>query len=125
MCKRIFGSVLVLLLVLVVAVPVAAASNGNGGITGEGLALLIAGLIAPYLTQLLKKWFGGLEARPALWLAFGVSILVSVLALLATGALGWTAPPTEPVAAIGWFAKMAGSVFALATLVYHQFIGNK
>jgi len=114
---------LILLLVLVLAVPVAAANSGDGGgITGEALALLIAGLVAPYLTQWLKKLFGSLEARPALWLAFGVSAVVAVIALLVTGELGWTLPPGEPIQAVVWFLEHTGIVFALATLVYHQFI---
>ena len=115
-----FLVVSVVALVLIMAVPVAA--GGEGAVTGEALALLIAGLVAPYLTQWLKRLFGGLEAKPALWLSFGVSVVIATLALIVTGQLGWTAPPGEPVEVISWFAQFAGAVFALATLVYKTFI---
>ena len=116
-----FLVVFVVALVVIMAVPVWAA-GGEGAVTGEALALLIAGLVAPYLTQWLKGLFGGIEAKPALWLSFGISVVIAALALIVTGQLGWTAPPGEPVESISWFVQFAGAVFALATLVYKTII---
>lgn len=119
-------TLMLLLLTLVLAVPIAA-SNGdgeNGSITARALAMMIAGIVTPYLTQWLKKLFGGLEAKSALWVAFGVSVGVSVAALLFTGGMGWTPPLDEPVQTVTWFVEHVGVVFALATLVYHQFLSG-
>jgi len=121
---KIMGPLLILALWALLATPVLAADNGGdeGNITAKALALLFAGLIAPYLTQWLKKVFGDVEALPALWIAFGVSVALSAICLLVTGELGWTAPPSEPIAAVTWFFEFAGTVFALATLVYKVLI---
>ncbi len=109
----------VILALLALALPVLAAGDGVGGIVGgEALALLMAGFVAPYLAQFLKRAFGGLEALPALWVSFGTSVVVALVALFITGELGWTSPPAEPVALLTWFSTIAGSVFALATMVY-------
>ena len=117
--------VVLVFLSLALAVPVAADNgNGGGGVTARALAMLIAGLVAPYLIQWLKKLFGGLEARPALWLAFAAAVLLSALSLLVTGEMGWTPPAGEPVQAMTWFLEHVGVVFALATIVYHQFISK-
>ena len=121
--QRWFGiGVILVILMLVLAVPVWAASGDGGSVTGIALALVIAGAIAPYLTQVLKKLFGDLEALPALWMSFAVAVLVSFIALTVTGELGWTAPPSEPIAAATWFLQFVGSVFGMATLVYKLLI---
>lgn len=113
--------VIVTMLVLVMTVPVWAANDdGNGA--GEGLALMIAGFIAPYLTQVLKRLFGDLESMPALWLSFVVAVVISLVALVITGELGWTTPPSEPVAFVTWFLQFVGGVFGIATLVYKVLI---
>lgn len=96
----------------------------TGNVTAELLALFVAGLIAPYLTQLLKILFGNTEGTRALWLSFGVAILISAVALLLTGEMGWVTPPTEPTLAFAWFAKYVGVVYALSTLVYKNLISR-
>jgi len=102
-------------------VPVAANGNGGNG-AGLAMALMIAGFIAPYLAQMLKKLFGDLEALPALWLSFVVAVVISIVALVVTGELGWTTPPSDPIRAVTWFLQFVGSVFAIATLVYKTLI---
>ena len=94
----------------------------TSNVTAEMLALFVAGLFAPYLTQGLKKLFGNVEALPAVWLSFGVSIVVAALALVATGELGWVTPPTDPTQTFVWLAKYVGVIYGLATLVYKNII---
>ena len=93
-------------------------------VTAEMLALFVAGLIAPYLTQFVKKLFGDHGGVPAVWLSFGVAMAISAVALILTGGLGWITPPTEPTAAFEWFAKYVGVIYALSTLVYKNLISR-
>ena len=78
----------------------------------QTLALFIAGILAPYITELLKR--GQVEGKKALWLAFVVSVVLAIGALLVTGGLS-VSDPTQ-------FAGAAGAVFSLATIIYKQFI---
>lgn len=95
-----------------------------GEVTARALAMLVAGIVAPYLTQWLKKRFGGLEARPALWVAFAVAVGLSAVALIVTGEMGWVPPLGEPVQAVTWFLEHVGVVFTLATLIYKTLISK-
>lgn len=96
----------------------------TNNMTAEMFALFVAGVVAPYLTQVLKKFFGDTEGITALWLSFGVSVGISVAALVLTGELGWVSMPANPTAAIGWFVKYAGVIYALSTLIYKNLIGR-
>ena len=113
-----------LLFLFVIVVP-AVASNGEGGnVTAEALALLLAGFVAPYLAQVLKRLFGDVEAMPALWLSFVVSVLLAAVAMLITGALGWSMPPLDPIGLVSWVFELGLMVFGLATLVYKNLISK-
>lgn len=124
--RRLFSirAMLVIVMLFVLAVPVWATNGDDWNVGGLALALAIAGLIAPWLTQLLKKLFGDVEGLAALWATFVVAILVSLVALIITGELGWTAPPSDPVAWGTWFLQFVGGVFTMATLIYKHFISR-
>jgi peptidoglycan biosynthesis protein MviN/MurJ (putative lipid II flippase) len=93
--------------------------------TAEVFALFLAGLIAPFLTQQLKKWFGGLEDARALWTAFGVSFALAVLAQLLTGELAVACVAGDPVGCMSSILQAAMVAFGLATLIYKAFLGKQ
>jgi len=84
--------------------------------TAETVGLFFAGLIAPILIQWLKK--GKLEGRTALYLSFGVSVVLAVVCMLLTGELPAVGSAGDPAALIASVLEAAGVVFALATLLY-------
>lgn len=77
----------------------------------EGLALTIAGVIAPIVTQLLKHLTDA-SGRLALIITVVVSAVVALLALYLSG----------EIHGIGDVLKQIGAVFALATVVYKFFM---
>lgn len=87
--------------------------------TAQTLALFIAGVIAPILTQWLKR--GKIEGRAALYLTFGVSTLLAVVCMLVTGELPSLGSVGDPILLITSILEAAGVVFALATLLYKTF----
>ena len=82
----------------------------------QAFAVFVAGLVAPFVIQVIKNYFGQND-KGALWLAFGVSVVIAVVALLVTGELPSVADPTQLGAAIG-------VVFSIATVVYKQFMAK-
>ena len=92
--------------------------------TAEQLALFVAGLIAPFLAQLLKKWFGGIEAKAALWVAFGASAVLAALAMLLTGGLAFACDLSNPLGCIAGVLESVGVVFGLATVIYKFFLSK-
>jgi len=93
--------------------------------TAEAFAIFVAGLIAPFLTQQLKKLFGGLEDERALWTAFAVSFALAVLAQLLTGELAVTCIAGDPAACTASVLKAAMTAFGLATIVYKMLLSKK
>jgi len=91
-------------------------------VSAEQIALLLAGIVAPFVINVIKNWLGW-SGKPALWLSFGCAVVVAVVAMLVAGQF----QPIEwgnPLVAIEAVIKAAGVVFALATLVYKQFIAK-
>jgi len=80
----------------------------------ETIALLAAGLIAPFLTDLIKRLIG-VKKVLALCLAVLVSVVLALLSLLIAGVLEGTG-----IAALG-----SGAVFSLATIIYKLFLAKK
>lgn len=77
----------------------------------QGVALTVAGIVAPILSQLLKR-FTGMSGNVAL----GVTILVC--AAITIGAMYFTGD----IHTVGDVAKQIGTVFAIATVVYKVFL---
>ena len=80
----------------------------------ELIATSIAGVIAPFIVQLFKRWTGALDAL-AFLLAAIVSIIIAIIALIISGT-------------IRSFAEVyqAGAiVLALATTVYKLFLADR
>ncbi len=119
----VYALIWALVFLFVIVVP-AVASNGEGSVTAEALALILAGFVAPYLAQLLKRLFGDVEAMAALWLSFAVSVVLAGVAMLITGRLGWSAPPTDPVGLLTWIFELGLAVFGLATMIYKTWISK-
>lgn len=78
----------------------------------QTIALFVAGLIAPYIANLVKT--DRITGAWAAWLALLVSVVCALVALLVTG--GLSDALTDP----GKLVEKAGAVFALSTLVYHS-----
>jgi hypothetical protein len=67
----------------------------------------------------LVNWLKGklnLAGIKALWLAFGVSVVLAVAALLFTGS--FVIPSGDPLAIAGKIIEWIGVVFATATMIY-------
>ncbi|MDA8216151.1 MAG: hypothetical protein M0Z94_00885 [Dehalococcoidales bacterium] len=77
--------------------------------TAEALALLIAGIVAPFLVQFIKA--GRLSGLWAFWLTVVVSVILAVIAELLTGGLP---PSTEE------FFVRASAVFALGQVIWRN-----
>jgi len=90
--------------------------------TAEQLAVWVAGLIASPLTQWVKKTFGDIEGWRALWTFFGVSIVLSLLALLLTTEISITAMLTDPIVTMQNFLAALVQVIGLATVIYKIWI---
>lgn len=82
--------------------------------------LVIAGLIAPFVTQLIKSIFGNLEGKEALWATFAVAFVFALLAYLVSG--GLAVPGGEPVEVVSSILTQFGTVLGLATAIYKLFI---
>jgi len=117
-----YGLVWALLFLVIIVIPAMASSGESGNIGAEALALLLVGIVAPYLSQVLKAIFGDVNGLPALWLSFAVSTVLAIVALLVTGELGWSAPPLDPPSLFSWFVELALAVYGLATVIYKSLI---
>lgn len=84
--------------------------------SAEALAVFLAGIVAPFVVEFLKR--GNLTGRIALWLAFGTSVVLAFMALLVTGGFDVGAIMADPTQLVG----AVGIVFSLATLVYKQIV---
>jgi len=83
-------------------------------VTGaEGIALGIAGVVAPLLAQLIKKW-SGTSGNVALGISIAVSAVIAVVAAFVSG----------DVHDIGELVKSAGTVFGIATVVFKLFMAE-
>jgi hypothetical protein len=84
----------------------------------ETIVSLFLGPLAYWIVQEVKRRTG-LQGIPALWLAFGVSVLLAVPAVLLAG--GLTAGPLDdPVAFVQSLLAAAGAIFTTATLIYRH-----
>jgi len=79
----------------------------------EQIALLIAGVVAPFITQYLK-YLLNTQDRLAHALSIAVAVVIAAVALLLTGGLSFEQPE-------GFILKLGG-VFALAQIVYRQLL---
>ncbi|MCL5107904.1 MAG: hypothetical protein M1401_03355 [Chloroflexi bacterium] len=77
--------------------------------TAEALALLIAGIVAPFIVQFVKA--GRLSDLWAFWLTVLVSVLLATVAELLTGGL----PPSTEA-----FFVRAAAVFALGQIIWRN-----
>jgi len=98
-------------------------------VTAEVIALAIAGFVAPFIIDVLKRWWG-LQDEKALWFAFACSVIIACLATTLAGVFkpgsGWGLVDwSDPLKAIAQIAAMAGPVFTLATLVYWRILKSK
>jgi hypothetical protein len=86
----------------------------------ESVLLVLAGITAPFITQLVKKLFNNNpEDMGAIWVLYGVSFILAALAWLASGKMGtFTGDPINDVAVAG--NAIAGAA-GWATLVYNLF----
>ena len=80
----------------------------------EGLDVLVsmlAGVVGVPLANAIKNQFG-LEGKPAVWMTFGVAIVLAVVALFLSGQMSFI--DFTPERAV----SMLGVVFSTATLIY-------
>jgi len=84
----------------------------------ETIVSLLLGPIAWWIVQEIKRQ-AGLQGIPALWLAFGVSVLLAVPVALTSGGLS-VGPLDDPVAFIQSLLAAAGTIFTAATLIYRH-----
>ncbi len=84
----------------------------------ETVVSLFLGPLAYLIVQEIKRRTG-LQGIPALWLAFGVSVLLAIPAVLLAGGLS-VGPLDDPVAFFQRLFAAAGAVFAVATLIYRH-----
>ena len=85
----------------------------------ESVLLVLAGILAPFVTQVVKKLFNNPEDMNAIWVLYGVSFILAALAWLASGKMGtFTGDPINDVAVAG--NAIAGAA-GWATLVYNLF----
>jgi uncharacterized Tic20 family protein len=89
---------------------------------GNEAFLVIAGLVAPFVIQIIKTVFGDLEGKEALWATFGVSVVFAVAAGLLSGYL--IAPAGDQVAVTSSVLTQFGTVLGLATAIYKLFISQ-
>jgi hypothetical protein len=80
------------------------------------LALTVAGFIAPWLIEIIKKFFGTPEGKKALALSMAVSFLISLGVVFFQGKFSWT----DPAAIFQSFVLVLG----VSSTVY-QFIQKK
>ena len=81
------------------------------------LALFIAALVAPYIINVVKA-LGGWQNLKAVWLAFGVSVVIAAVVAAMFGLLNFTAAPNDPIGFLLELAKLSGFVFTIATLIF-------
>jgi hypothetical protein len=80
------------------------------------LALTIAGFVAPWLIEIIKKFFGTPDGKKALALSMVVSFLISLGVVFFQGKFSWT----DPAAIFQSFVLVLG----VSSTVY-QFIQKK
>jgi len=83
----------------------------------EQLAILIIGIIAPFLIGILKR--AGICGALAAWVSFVVCAIMAGVLVLANGSPGVSL--ADPVAFLEALGPVLASVFALATLMYRTF----
>jgi hypothetical protein len=91
-------------------------------VTAEQIALLLAGIVAPFLINVIKNWLGW-SGKPALWLSLACSVVIAVVAMLIAGQFqpsDWS----NPLLAADAILKACAIIFALATLIYKQFMAK-
>lgn len=79
------------------------------------LVPVLAGAIGVPLVNFIKAQFN-LDGLKALWLTFGVSVALAIVALLITGS--FAIPAGDPLAIVAKVIEWVGVVFATATLIY-------
>jgi uncharacterized membrane protein YhdT len=86
----------------------------------QTFALVLAGLVSPFVTWLVKKVFSNPQSYGALWLAFVVSVVLAFIAEAYTK--GFTGFPSilEPAAIVSWFVDKALVVFGISQVVYQN-----
>lgn len=85
------------------------------GVTvAQGIALTIAGIVAPFIAQVIKNWTGAGGAW-AMLLACAVSAAIAIAASFIAG----------DVHSVSDVVKNAMAVFGVATVVFHLLIGPK
>jgi len=82
----------------------------------QGIAVLIAGVLAPLLVQLVRKLAGPVTSNDLV--AQAVSLLISILLAAAALAL------TGELAADGTLLGAFTAVFTISTVIYKQFQGT-
>lgn len=90
--------------------------------SAEALALFIAGIVSPFLAQLVKEVLG-LEGKVAAWAAFIVSMVIAILAMVLSGGFSGISLD-DPATAAGALVTKIGVVFTIATLVYKSLEGK-
>jgi len=90
--------------------------------TAEQFAIWIAGLLSSPLTQWVKKLFGDIKGWKALWTFFGVSVVLSFLALFLTKEISTRAILSDPISTIESFLAALVQVIGLATVIYKIFL---
>lgn len=81
--------------------------------------LVLGGLIAPFVINILKQ--PGWSRTMKLWLSMGVSVVLGILALYATGGLT-LAPWDNPVEFLTAVLASGSEVLGIATVVYKFFL---
>ena len=82
----------------------------------EAFALVLAGLVAPWLVKVVNQM--GWKGPRALWLALGVSVGLALVALLATGGLQLELAWADPIAFAGALGQAAALVWGLGQVVF-------
>lgn len=78
--------------------------------TGTMLALTIAGLVTPWIVEIIKRAFKNPEGKAALSLSIGVSFLIAIGVLLSSGDFAFN-NPLEMITATGLVLGIASSVY--------------
>lgn len=83
----------------------------------EQVLPVVAGILGPWLIQLLKGWFD-IDGKGALWLSALTSVGLGMVSMAIVGNLVFEAASVEAI------LEQAAEVFAVATIVYKQFLAE-